>query len=144
MSATKDRNVEGGCLAGGESENDGIVALLEADYGFTQPTQAWRLGFRETIFDQAREVPTVDQAGNKAKAILTRVSTRSQPSPEMIGVIGKSAHVRGSDVQSMALVFGRVREPAADLRPRFNQGQTNVVAAGLRSEERRVGKECSS
>ena len=139
VSATKDRDVEGGCFTRGESQNDGAVVLSEADNVFAQPTQASRLGLRETIFDQAREVPTVDQAGNKAKAILARVSTRSQPSPEMIGVIGKSAHVRGSDVQSMALVFSRIGEPAANLRARFDQSQMNVVVGAfqqMRSDER--------
>lgn len=49
----------------------------------------------------------------------------------MIRVVGKGAHIGRADVQSMALVFGCVGEPAADLRPRFNQSQTNVIAAGL-------------
>jgi hypothetical protein len=31
----------------------------------------------------------------------------------------------------MTLVFGRISEPAADLRAGFDQGQTNAVAAAF-------------
>ena len=49
----------------------------------------------------------------------------------MIGAVGESAHIRRPDVQSMTLVFGRISEPAADLRAGFDQGQTNAVAAAF-------------
>ena len=56
------------------------------------------------------------------------MAVRSQPPPEMIGVVGESAHIRRPDVQSMTLVFGRVSEPASDLRAWFDQRKTNGVA----------------
>jgi hypothetical protein len=116
MPATKDRDIKGRRLVRGESKRDGAVAFGETHDSLAKPTHVWRTSLGETIFDQAREVPAVDQARNKAEAILTGMSRGPQPPPEMVWIIGKGTHVGRADVQPMALVFGRVSEPAANLR----------------------------
>jgi len=139
MSATKDRDIKGRRLLRGESKRDGAVTFGETHDSPTKPTHAWRTGLGETIFDQAREVPAVDQARNRAEAILTGMSCGSQPPPEMIWIIRKGAHVGRADVQPMALVFGRVSEPAANLRAGFDQSEVNIFTTALqqvRSDQR--------
>ena len=61
--------------------------------------------------------------GEQSKSDPRPMPVRSQPTPEMIGIVGESAHVRRSHVQSMALVFGRISKPPADLLARFDQSE---------------------
>ena len=128
MSAAQNRHIEDSGLTTGKAKGDGAVALVEARGALAKPAHVRRVALSETIFDQAAKVAAIDQARNKAKAVLAPMAVRSQPPPEMIGVVGESAHVRRPNVQSMTLVFGRVSEPAADLRAWFDQSKTNGVA----------------
>ena len=139
MPAAQNRHVEDGGFGAGEAEGDGPVALAQTRNGLAKPAHAPRVGLSETVFDQAAQVAAVDQARNKAKAILAPMAVRAQPIPEMIGIVGESAHVRRPDVQAMAVVFGLVSEPAADLRAGFYQGEANPVAGAFQEMRRHQG-----
>ena len=66
----------------------------------TSRSQRTRPGSVSTRRSSTRppKVAAVDQARNKAKAILAPMAIRPKPIPEMIGVVGESAHVRRPDV----------------------------------------------
>src|SRR5580693_4283270 len=70
VSAAQNRHIEDSGLTPGKAKGDGAVALAKARDGLAKPTQAPRLGLSETLFDQAAEVAAIDQARNKAKAVL--------------------------------------------------------------------------
>ena len=128
MSAAQNRHIEDSGFGAGEAEGDGAVALAQTRNDVAKPTQASRISLSQTILDQAAQVAAVDRAGDKTKAILAPMAVRSQPIPEMIGIVGESAHVRSPDVKTMTLVLGRISEPTADLLAGFDESDTNCVA----------------
>ncbi len=80
--------------------------------------------------DQACDVVPVDAPGHEAEGIRTKRRlrcARGEPAPEMVGIVRQRAHVRHPHIQQVVRIAGVVGEPAADLRPLFNQGHAEAA-----------------
>src|SRR5713101_1237456 len=106
---------------------------------------------------QTINVRTLDQAGAQTVLQAARESAQQRNAPSAIAVVDPAGDllafqrmdgVRPASVDlaiEKARTAARLRRPTAEIEDNINKGRTAFVTARImRSEERRVGKECRS